>query len=612
MTPMVPTNGHGTPPRPGPGAVLQSFSKGAAIAVLVLAVMVLVGWSFGIETLKRVVPGIVAMNPMTAVCFLLGGGSLALLNGEGAGRQLLSRLVAATALLIGLLKLLSILTGWNLGIDQLLFSTRLDIDPVMPNRMAPTTAICFVLSSLALLSSGSGKASRIPFFQLASLLVVVISLLALVGYGYGVRKLTGFAAYIPMALHTAGGFLLLACGTICSRPREGLTRRLISPGAGGVLVRRLLAVIVLVPLALGWIILVGRGPGGYNLEFGFAILVVLILLVFSVVIWASAGALDRKETERNDAQADLRRAHEELESRVEKRTRDLARILTRLQPGIDVLASSAAEIVRSASGMAGRAGETAEAVAETTTTAEEIRHTAEAASEKAREVSDMAHQVKQTAHAGQNAIEAAEEGMQRIRDQMAAIDAEMKRLTEHSRAIGKIVATVDDLAEQSRVLAINASIEAAKAGEYGRGFSVVADEVRSLANQSRSATEQVRKILMDIQTATRAAAVATEHGGNAVKAGADQSTRAGESIHSLAGSIDDAVQAAIQIAAASRQQFAGMHQMAEALKQIQKASGGNAESARGLEEAARKLDDLGKELRSIVEEYKAKAVSHPS
>src|SRR6202040_2836592 len=113
-------------------------------------------------------------------------------------------------------------------------------------------------------------------------------------------------------------------------------------------------------------------------------------------------------------------------------------------------------------------------------------------------------------------------------------------LSEQSQTIGQIIAPVEDLAAQSNLLAVNAAIEAAKAGEYGRGFGVVAQEVKSLAEQSRQATNQVRTILSDIQKATTTAVLATEQGTKAVEVGARQTEVAGESIQALTASVGDA------------------------------------------------------------------------
>src|SRR2546429_5481422 len=123
--------------------------------------------------------------------------------------------------------------------------------------------------------------------------------------------------------------------------------------------------------------------------------------------------------------------------------------------------------------------------------------------------------------------------MQGIRGQMSSIAESILSLSAQSQAIGAIIASVDDLAAQSKLLAVNAAIEAAKAGEQGKGFAVVAQEVKSLAEQSKQATVQVRKLLNDIQKATSAAVMATEQGNKAVEAGVKQSTEAGGSIRVL-------------------------------------------------------------------------------
>ncbi|UUZ73924.1 methyl-accepting chemotaxis protein [Polaromonas sp. P1(28)-8] len=186
---------------------------------------------------------------------------------------------------------------------------------------------------------------------------------------------------------------------------------------------------------------------------------------------------------------------------------------------------------------------------------------------------------------------------------MEAIAVSMTRLSEQSQAIGRIMATVEDLAAQSNLLAVNAAIEAARAGEHGKGFGVVAQEVKSLAEQSRQATNQVRTILGDIQKATIAAVLATEQGNKAVEAGSRQSEVAGASIQALAGSVTEAAQAATQIAASSQQQLVGVDQVAGAMESIRQASTQNVAGARQLEVAARNLDELGQRLKQMVALY---------
>jgi methyl-accepting chemotaxis protein len=275
-----------------------------------------------------------------------------------------------------------------------------------------------------------------------------------------------------------------------------------------------------------------------------------------------------------------------------------------LTEGANVLGSAASEIVASTAQLASSASESAAAVSETTTTVEEVRQTAQVASQKAKLVSDSAQRSVQISQGGRKSTEDVVAGMSRIRQQMEAIAASMVRLSEQSQAIGQIIATVEDLAAQSNLLAVNAAIEAAKAGEHGKGFGVVAQEVKSLAEQSRQATNQVRTILGDIQKATGAAVMATEQGGKAVEAGTRQTEVAGESIQALAGSVNEAAQAATQIAASSQQQLVGVDQVAGAMESIKQASAQNVAGAKQLETAARNLDELGQRLKRMVERYK--------
>ena len=167
--------------------------------------------------------------------------------------------------------------------------------------------------------------------------------------------------------------------------------------------------------------------------------------------------------------------------------------------------------------------------------------------------------------------------------------------------IGEIIAAVNDLAEQSNLLAVNAAIEAAKAGEQGKGFAVVAHEIRSLAEQSKQATAQVRTILGDIQKATSGAVLATEQGSKAVETGVKQSAQTGESIRVLADSIVEAAQAAAQIAASSQQQLTGMEQVILAVSNIKQAMEQNVAGAKQTEKAAQNLHELGQKLKQLVE-----------
>ncbi len=284
--------------------------------------------------------------------------------------------------------------------------------------------------------------------------------------------------------------------------------------------------------------------------------------------------------------------------------RNLRRMNREVMDSVTVLASSAGEILASTTEVAASVTETATSVNETTTTVEEVKQTAQVSTQKAKQVSEAARKALQVSQMGERAVDETIEKMAGIRLQMESIAQRIVELSEQSQAIGEIIGAVNDLAEQSNLLAVNASIEAAKAGEHGKGFTVVAQEVKSLSEQSKQATAQVRSILNDIQKATSAAVLATEQGAKTVAEGVKQSAQSGEAIKTLAGSIAEAAQAATQIAASSQQQLIGMEQVISAMNSIRLASEQNVTGTKQAETAAQALNELGQKLKLLMAQYK--------
>ena len=286
-----------------------------------------------------------------------------------------------------------------------------------------------------------------------------------------------------------------------------------------------------------------------------------------------------------------------------KMVANLQRIATELRDAVDTLGSSASEILATTSQVAVAATQTATGVNETTTTVQQVKQTAQVARQKSRMVADGAERSRQFSLAGAASVNATVAGMNRILEQMESIAESTVRLSERSQAIGEIISVVGDLAEQSNVLAVNASIEAAKAGDQGKGFAVVAREIKSLADQSRRATSQVRTILGDIQKATSMAVMAAEQGSKAVDAGVTQSAEVTVAIRVLGESIDEASQASAQISVSSQEQLVGMDQIAIAMESIRDASTQNIASTKQAENAAQQLHDLGRRLKGLIAQF---------
>lgn len=271
---------------------------------------------------------------------------------------------------------------------------------------------------------------------------------------------------------------------------------------------------------------------------------------------------------------------------------------------VNVLSSAVSEITVSLTQVTSGAAETSSAVSETTATVEEVKQTVYLSSEKTKNVSNSAKQSLEVSKSGSKATEDTLDGMKVINNQMQEIADSIIALSEQTQNISELIESVDTISEQSNILAVNASIEAAKAGEMGKGFSIVAQEIKNLAEQSKQGTKQVRGILKDIQKATNTAVMTTEKGIKLVDMGMEQANEAGNAIHKLMENINLSAQAAIQIEASSQQQLVGMDQVAIAMEGINQASIQNVDSMKQLEEAARGLQEMGYRLKQLTEKYK--------
>ncbi|MEX0611066.1 MAG: ATP-binding protein [Pirellulales bacterium] len=304
------------------------FATACGLFAVLTGCFVLVGWCADIVWLKSVIPGLVAMNPLTATCFMLAGGSLLLLRDPPISRR--RRVVAHSAALavaaIGGLRLSAYIFSHGFDVDRLLFAASLG-----DNRMAPNTAFCLLLSGLSLLLLD--VATRRGFWpaQFLASGVAMIALVSLVGYGYGAESLYHIASFIPMALNTAAAFQILSLGILISRPDRGLVAVLLHDGPGGVMARRLLPAIVGIPIILGWLRILGQRMNYYDTEFGAALMVAITVVLFLIAMGWIAAALNRADEERKYTMQELRRAeqavrqiNERLEQRVKERTEELA------------------------------------------------------------------------------------------------------------------------------------------------------------------------------------------------------------------------------------------------------------------------------------------------
>ncbi|MBA2712614.1 MAG: hypothetical protein H0U55_03545 [Rubrobacteraceae bacterium] len=210
------------------------------MAILV-GCIALIGWTLDFGALARFLPGPVTMNPVAALCLAFAGVSVWLLQDGQADLKVrrIAQVCALVAAFVGLARLLQALFGLKPGVDQILFSQRLASEASstgFPNRMAPDTALDFVLIGVSLLYLDDLTRRGRRVSRYAALAVVVLSVLALAGYLYGVANLYGSTSYIPIAAMT---LLVLSAGVLCARPGRGLMAVVTSRNLGGVVARRL-------------------------------------------------------------------------------------------------------------------------------------------------------------------------------------------------------------------------------------------------------------------------------------------------------------------------------------------------------------------------------------
>ena len=321
---------------------------------------------------------------------------------------------------------------------------------------------------------------------------------------------------------------------------------------------------------------------------------------------ATQGELQRRIAEVDEARAWLEHANQEIEGRVvteQSQRQALQVILQQMRTTANVLNSAASEILAASNQQVASTSEQESAVAQTVITLEEVRTTVEQTTDRARQVADISRQSVEVSQQGQDAVAITVEGMARIKQQVADIAENILALSARTQQIGEIIDTVNALADQSKLLALNASIEAARAGEEGRGFAVVAMEVRQLAEQSRQATARVRVIIDEIQQATNTAVMVTEAGSKGAENGMELVEQAGDAIRDLAATIAGAAQAATQIAASTQQQTTGMEQLSTAMLHIRTAATQTSASTRRMERSVQDLIEMAEQLGQSAERY---------
>lgn len=301
-------------------SVMSRLSAGAAFSVGAIAVAVLAGWTIDSPSLRTVLPGLASMKANTALAFLGAAGALwEMRHHPRSTRSRAPQTLACLVLAIAGATLLEYLVGAGLGIDELLFADPETPPEGFPGRMAPGTAVSFVLVGMGLLVLDR----RPDLSQGLAIAVLLISTLAVMGYAFGVSSLYRVGSYTSMAIHTAVAFTLLAVGVLVARPSQGFMLIVASDSAGGIVSRGLLLLTPAVLFVLSQLRLVGEGYGLYDSRFGEALMVTMSMVVATTLVAFTARRLYHLDRRRKVAEDEIRALNEGLERKVAVRTQEL-------------------------------------------------------------------------------------------------------------------------------------------------------------------------------------------------------------------------------------------------------------------------------------------------
>jgi methyl-accepting chemotaxis protein len=281
----------------------------------------------------------------------------------------------------------------------------------------------------------------------------------------------------------------------------------------------------------------------------------------------------------------------------------LADVLAQLQRAGYRIGTTTEEILATSSRYEAGAAEQASSLDETSATTEELARSARQIAENAGSVAEIAHKTLAAAKHGQASAESFLETMNRMRHDNQAIAAAVARLNKRVQQIGKIVEFINGVADKSDLLALNAELEGTKAGEVGQGFSLVAAEMRRLAENVIESTKEIEGLIEEVRDASGAAVMATEGGVRATETGTTLAQQVSESLRQiveLAGRTSDAVRA---ISLATQQQQGGTDLLAEAMADILRITQQSHNATKQVISANGDLSTLARDLRGVVERF---------
>ncbi|BBA69564.1 methyl-accepting chemotaxis protein [Geobacter sulfurreducens] len=348
---------------------------------------------------------------------------------------------------------------------------------------------------------------------------------------------------------------------------------------------------------------------------------VMLLVVLGGIgcAWLLMGRISRPLAQLVDVARDLAEGDGDLTRKLDVSSQDevgeacrwinvfiekLRGIIARVADTTHQLAAASAQVNVSAEQIATGAEEVASQASTVATAGEEMASTSHEIAQNCALAADGARRASDSATAGAGVVAQTVAVMDRIASRVKASAQTVESLGSRGDQIGEIVGTIQDIADQTNLLALNAAIEAARAGEQGRGFAVVADEVRALAERTTKATKEIAGMIRAIQQETRTAVGSMEEGVRDVETGTAEAARSGEALREILDQINDVSLQVNQIATAAEEQTATTSEISTNMQQI---TGVVQDTSRGAHEsaaAANRLNGLAQELQRLVGQFR--------
>ncbi|HET9961022.1 MAG TPA: methyl-accepting chemotaxis protein [Nitrospiraceae bacterium] len=305
----------------------------------------------------------------------------------------------------------------------------------------------------------------------------------------------------------------------------------------------------------------------------------------------------RVPVEGNDEIARMGAYFNEFIEKLQKMIKKVAHVTDKVASASVELSATAEEISKGTDTLTSRASQTAAAV-------EEMNATVGQVAQNSGKAASLAQDTVKTAQEGGAVVSSTISGMQQLSEAVSNSATIISELGKSSDQIGEIVRTIEDIADQTNLLALNAAIEAARAGEQGRGFAVVADEVRKLAERTTKATKEIGDMIRQIQQDTRGAVDSMQQGTQKVTAGVDLVNKTGEALTKIVQMVSESADMIRQIAVASEEQSVATQQIASDIENVAKVTKDSSSGAHESAKASQDLSQLAVELQGIVGGFK--------